>query len=145
MKNIIAYLMVLVSLFAGSTAALNAQKPQILEAASEAKAAFTMASEASGASERIGPAFFEVGAGSVRYHTYRVTAGERIRIELRGDGDTDLDMYVYSPDGTLIDEQASYSDAESSNFRSYRSGMITVKIVNCGNVYNRYNLSVWGN
>ena len=96
-------------------------------------------------SEGTGAAVFAVGAGSACYHPYRVTAGERIQIEVSGDGDTELDMYVYSPDGALIDEQSSYSDMESSYFTSYRSRIITVKIVNCGSVYNRYNLSVWGN
>jgi hypothetical protein len=121
----------------GAVTFATAQKPQYLSPSSETEAP---ASDANEFSTNI----FEVGAGSVRYHTYRMSAGERVRIELSGDGDTDLDMYVYSSDGVLIDKQEGSSDDEASLIRAYRPGTITVKIVNRGDVYNRYSLTVWG-
>ena len=135
MKKMIAYLMLTISVFTGSATFLTAQKPQIFSASSS--------SESMSDASEPAASVFEVGGGSVRYHTYRMFAGERVRIELSGDGDTDLDMYVYSSDGVLIDQLEGSSDFETSYIRANRSGTITVKVVNRGRVYNRYSLSVW--
>jgi hypothetical protein len=132
----IAYFVLILSFLVGSTAVINAQKPQSLESASEADY-LLLASSTSNAD------IFEVGASSFRYHTYRMSAGERVRIELSGDGDTDLDMYVYSSDGSLIDQLESYADSETSYVSAIRSGTIRIKVVNRGNVYNRYSLTIW--
>jgi hypothetical protein len=72
-----------------------------------------------------------------------MTDGENIRIELTGDGDTDLDMYVYASNGTLIDSRQGSSDIETSYITAYGSGTITIKVVNRGSVYNAYDLSIY--
>ena len=138
MKNLIALILTAATLFTGSALNAAAQKPQGPNALAAGEIAIGKPAETDA-----GSSYFTVGANSVRYHTYRMAAGERIRIELTGDGSTDLDMHVYSSNGTLIDSRTGYSDIETSYITAYRSGTITIKVVNRGNVYNAYDLSVF--
>ena len=57
---------------------------------------------------------------------------------MSGDGDTDLDLYVYDSNGNLIVKDNDYTD--DCYVRWYRkwTGRFIVKIVNRGPVYNRY-------
>ncbi len=145
MKNLIAIVLVAAALISGTALSSFAQKPQGPNAAAGAdnspllgKAAVAPAASTGTTNFR-----FTVSANAVRYHTYRMAAGETVRIELSGDGDTDLDMYVYSSDGVLIDKRESFSDSEVSYITANRAGTITIKVVNRGGVYNEYDLSVF--
>jgi hypothetical protein len=60
---------------------------------------------------------------------------------ISGDGDTDLDLYVYDSNG-LIARADSYSDDEIADLIIYNGGYFTVKVVNRGRVYNDYELIV---
>ena len=64
------------------------------------------------------------------------------RIIISGDGDTDLDLYVYGENGELIARAESNGDDESIPLDVYRSGYFIVKVVNRGEVYNDYALAV---
>ncbi len=64
-------------------------------------------------------------------------------IRIQGDGDTDLDLYVYDEAGNLISSGTGYSDCEEVQVQPYYRQTMTIKIVNRGNVYNAYSIRVW--
>ncbi|MBR6017964.1 MAG: hypothetical protein IK073_05035 [Paludibacteraceae bacterium] len=65
-------------------------------------------------------------------------AGEIAEVAVIGDGDTDLDLYVYDANGNLIVSDTSYSGNCYVSFLPYVTSNFTIKIVNRGNVYNNY-------
>src|SRR5687768_10444572 len=120
MKNLIALFLTAVTLLAGSATITSAQKPQGPNAAGSDMSSIGKAADAPAAAST--GSRFTVSANAVRYHTYRMAAGGTVRIELSGDGDTDLDMYVYSSEGVLIDKRESFSDSEVSYITANRAG-----------------------
>jgi hypothetical protein len=72
----------------------------------------------------------------VYYMTFR--AGEKGEVGLIGDGDTDLDLYVYDENGNLIASDTDYTDDCYVSFYPRWTGRFKVKIVNRGRVYNQY-------
>lgn len=60
------------------------------------------------------------------------------QIELKGDGDTDLDCAVYDGYGNLISEDLRNYDYCLLNFTVFRAGTFTVQVRNWGSVYNNY-------
>lgn len=76
--------------------------------------------------------------------TYRVwaNAGDRVTVMVRGDGDTDVDLYVFGGSGLIA------SDTDSTDqcvvvFRALTSGYFEIRIKNLGSVYNHYTVSVF--
>lgn len=65
-------------------------------------------------------------------------AGEQAAVIVIGDGDTDLDLYIYDANGNLITSDTDYSDDCVCTWTPKWTGTFTIKIVNRGNVYNRY-------
>lgn len=63
---------------------------------------------------------------------------ERAEIAVIGDGDTDLDLYVYDEFGNLIESDDDSTDQCYVTFFPRRTGRFTIRIVNRGSVYNRY-------
>ena len=61
-------------------------------------------------------------------------------IAVRGDGDTDLDLYVYDSGGHLIAQDADYTDNCYVSWVPLWTGRYTIKIVNRGLVINNYRL-----
>jgi hypothetical protein len=59
-------------------------------------------------------------------------------ITVIGDGDTDLDLYVYDENGNLIEHDADYTDDCVVTFTPKWTGNFKIKIVNRGRVYNSY-------
>ena len=74
------------------------------------------------------------------YDIYNVTfrSGETAIVTVIGDGDTDLDLYVYDSNGNLIDSDNDYTDNCVCTWTPRWTGNFRIKIVNRGNVYNRY-------
>lgn len=84
------------------------------------------------------------------YAVYRVEASDvdeinlRIchsaQITIRGDGDTDLDFYVYGPNGNLVFRDVDGTDWTVVNLRPGRRGCVNYKLYvqNHGGVFNRY-------
>ncbi len=72
--------------------------------------------------------------------TYYISfrAGQTAVVTVIGDGDTDLDLYVYDENGNLIDKDVDYSDDCVVSFVPKWTGVFTIKIMNRGNVYNNY-------
>jgi hypothetical protein len=63
------------------------------------------------------------------------------QIFISGDGDTDLDLYVYDGNGLAVKAE-SYGDDEVVNLTIYNSGYFIVRVTNRGKVYNDYSLVV---
>ena len=74
------------------------------------------------------------------YDTYSCSfvEGRLAEVGLSGDGDTDLDLYVYDSNGNLIASDTDYSDDCYVRWVPKWTGRYTIKIVNRGPVYNKY-------
>lgn len=59
---------------------------------------------------------------------------------VNGDGDTDLDLYVYDENGNLMGKDIDYSDYCVVSWTPRWTGPFTIKIKNRGSVYNRYKI-----
>jgi hypothetical protein len=66
------------------------------------------------------------------------TSGRLAEIVVSGDGDTDLDLYVYDANGNLIAYSEDYSDDCYVSWVPAWTGAYTIRVVNRGGVYNRY-------
>lgn len=77
-------------------------------------------------------------AGYTDTWTIRFRGGEQAYILVSGDGDTDLDLYVYDENGNLIDSDTDRSDDCIATFTPRWTGAFKVRIKNLGNVYNNY-------
>jgi hypothetical protein len=79
-----------------------------------------------------------VNAGAT--DTYRVTyrGNELAEILIIGDGDTDLDLYVYDENGNDICTDDDYTDQMYCSWVPSWTGEFTIRIKNRGDVYNVY-------
>ena len=73
------------------------------------------------------------------YVTFR--GYEDAAVIISGDGDTDLDLYVYDANGNLIDADTDGSDDCVVRFMPYRTGTFRIEVRNLGRVYNRYEIA----
>lgn len=71
----------------------------------------------------------------------RFRGGERGSIRVDGDGDTDLDCYVYNSAGTLVAYDNDLTDYCVLDWYQASLGNIRLEIRNLGDVYNEYILS----
>ena len=93
------------------------------------------------------PAFAEfVRAGRVlafETDTWRVwTSAGDTRVVVEGDGDTDLDCWVYDRFGRLLGQDVDGTDLCIVRFRNQSSGELSIRIRNLGDVYNDYQLRI---
>jgi len=58
-------------------------------------------------------------------------------IVISGDGDTDLDLFVYDANGNLIGSDTDRSDDCVVRFQPYWTGTFRIEVRNLGSVYNR--------
>lgn len=79
-----------------------------------------------------------VRAGDTDIYRISFVAGYLAEILVSGDGDTDLDLYVYDSNGNLIESDTDYTDDCYVRWVPRWTGSFIVKIVNRGRVYNRY-------
>lgn len=79
-----------------------------------------------------------VYAKDYTYYTQKFWANEIAEILVSGDGDTDLDLYVYDENGNLITSDTDYTDDCYVRFCPKWTGPFRIKIVNRGGVYNNY-------
>lgn len=79
-----------------------------------------------------------VYANTTDTYTIRFRGGEFAEIGVVGDGDTDLDLYVYDEYGNSIVYDNSYSGSCYVSFYPRWTGAFKVKVVNRGGVYNNY-------
>ncbi len=62
--------------------------------------------------------------------TYRAEEGEVFRVEIRGDGKSDVDLRVKSPSGRLMCDKTGMTDRELCTIRALRSGEYTIEVDN---------------
>ena len=89
----------------------------------------------------------ELAKASVKAHpidVYTLTfrAGERACILVSGDGDTDLDLYVYDENGNLVASDTDSGDKCAAVWTPRWTGRFTIKVKNLGDVYNEYKIMV---
>lgn len=71
-------------------------------------------------------------------YTIRFRGGELAEVGIVGDGDTDLDLYIYDENGNSIVYDNSYSGNCYVSFYPRWTGPFRVKVINRGGVYNNY-------
>lgn len=79
-----------------------------------------------------------VKAGYTDTWTINFRGGEVAYVLVSGDGDTDLDLYVYDENGNLIDSDTDRSDDCVASFTPRWTGAFKIRIKNLGSVYNNY-------
>jgi len=60
---------------------------------------------------------------------------------ISGDGDTDLDLYVYDENGNLIGSDTDSSDDCVVRFHPRWTGSFRIEVRNLGRVYNQYQIA----
>jgi hypothetical protein len=87
--------------------------------------------------------FTRVGAYGTDSYTRYFRAGEVIRVAISGDGDTDLDLFVYCPEHRqVVARDEGPTDDASVRFTTPESGYYTIRVVNRGPVSNVYAIAV---
>lgn len=79
-----------------------------------------------------------VNGKSYTDYTASFVANQLAEVLVSGDGDTDLDLYVYDSNGNLIASDTDYSDDCYVRWVPAWTGRYTIRIVNRGPVYNRF-------
>jgi hypothetical protein len=82
-----------------------------------------------------------VNARATDVYTIDFRGGEAARVTVRGDGDTDLDLYVYDEFGNLITKDDDNTDYCVASWTPRFTGPFTVRVVNRGGVYNQYRIT----
>ena len=72
------------------------------------------------------------------YETFR--GGEVSVVRINGDGDTDLDVYVYDENGNLIASDTDGLDFCVVRFVPSWTGQFRIVVRNLGGVYNRFTI-----
>ena len=83
----------------------------------------------------------KVLAKSTDTYTVKFWAEELAEVVVLGDGDTDLDLYIYDEGGHLIASDSDYTDQCVCRWVPAWTGSFTIKIINRGAVYNSYVLA----
>ena len=79
-----------------------------------------------------------VNGNSYIDYTASFVANQLAEVLVSGDGDTDLDLYVYDSNGNLIARDNDYTDDCYVRWVPAWTGRYTIRIVNRGPVYNRF-------
>lgn len=82
--------------------------------------------------------YYAVNGNSYLDYTASFVANQLAEVLLSGDGDTDLDLYVYDSNGNLIASDTDYSDDCYVRWVPKWTGRYVIRIVNRGPVYNRF-------
>ena len=82
-----------------------------------------------------------VNARAADVYTISFRGGESARITVAGDGDTDLDLYVYDEFGNLVASDDDSTDYCVVGWTPRFTGPFTVRVVNRGGVYNQYRIT----
>lgn len=81
-----------------------------------------------------------VDARTNDWYTIPFRGGEPARLVVLGDGDTDLDLFVYDENNNLVCSDTDYTDRLVCAWNPVWTGNFRVKISNLGRVYNQYTL-----
>lgn len=83
-----------------------------------------------------------VNGNSTDRYTESFIAGQLATVVVIGDGDTDLDLYVYDSNNNLIVKDDDYTDNCYVTWVPKWTGKFYIKVVNRGPLYNRYVIRV---
>ena len=81
-----------------------------------------------------------VRAGRTDVYRERFEGGKFAEVAISGDGDTDLDLYIYDQNGNRICSDIDYGDQAYCSWWPQRTGSFRIEIINLGSVYNEYML-----
>lgn len=82
-----------------------------------------------------------VDAHSTDIYQIEFRGGRLAEVSVIGDGDTDLDLYVYDEYGNLIDSDTDATDTTYCSWTPAWTGSFRIEIKNLGSVYNNYQIS----
>ncbi len=80
----------------------------------------------------------QVSAGSTDQYNVEFRGGESAEIAVSGDGDTDLDLWVYDEFNNLVASDAGSTDTAYVSWTPRWTGTFRVEVQNRGAVYNQY-------
>jgi hypothetical protein len=80
----------------------------------------------------------KIMAGYTDVYVVEYRGGELAEIAISGDGDTDLDIYVYDENGNFIGSDTGSQDTGYVSWYPKWTGPFRVEVVNRGSVYNQY-------
>ena len=81
-----------------------------------------------------------VKAKATDVYTLSFVGGQQAKLSVIGDGDTDLDVYVYDENGNLIAKDDGPTDNCFVRWTPKWTGKFTIRVVNRGRVFNRYRI-----
>ena len=81
-----------------------------------------------------------VSAGDIEYFTYHATAGVEASILIIGDGDTDLDLFVFDRKANSVTEDTDNLDVCLCEWTPTYTGEYIIAVKNWGNVYNEFTI-----
>lgn len=82
-----------------------------------------------------------VNAYASNYYYLTFHAGQLAQVYVSGDGDTDLDLYIYDQNGYLVAFDEHWSDECFVQWVPQRTQTYTIEVKNWGRVWNQYYLS----
>lgn len=83
-----------------------------------------------------------VEANSSIHYDYTFIGNQDALVTISGDGDTDLDLYIYDQNGNEVCRSTANGDDEYCAWNPRWTGAFRVKIKNYGNIYNRFNITI---
>lgn len=100
-------------------------------------ARFTQAGAVGGPKENLNE---RVEARATDIYHVRFYGGELAEVLVTGDGDTDLDLFVYDEFGNLIASDTDLTDVCLAQWVPRWTGTFRIEVKNHGGVYNRYHI-----
>ncbi len=86
--------------------------------------------------------YFTVGAFDEDSHSVYIKAGELVYIKATGNGNSDLDMYVYDSNENLVVKDTRLTTDGYVTFTASRSGYYYIDVTNDGDEDNVYKLVI---
>lgn len=80
----------------------------------------------------------KAAGGYIDVYNIQFTGGELAEIAVTGDGDTDLDLYVYDEFGNFVGSDTGVTDSGYLSWTPRWTGNFRVEVRNEGQVYNQY-------
>lgn len=84
-----------------------------------------------------------VDAHGTDVYRVRLWEDEVTAITVSGDGDTDLDLFVYDENGNLVASDTDGTDRCRVHITPRWTGQFRIEVENLGSVYNEYEIQVW--